>query len=280
LVRYLVRLKGEVVTMAKELYKKLSKKQLAQKGAKADMLDNSRDIDFWWSSKHKTSIKLVDHIWFDMVSHYKKSALQKKSGSPTIAGVGVKAGLEPILYDLFLRWSQDPDGYLSISRKTGQYKYDRYQRKGMSFRVSRRIFNFLIDHGYVEYHKGYKNPTNKNDAHRSKIKSADKLVALYRKFGLKPKHLTRHPDEEIIILNDLSGNKIDYKDTTTTLRQRAFLKKYNAMLESSNLDLDLTKNECKELSSRMNIFDVRVRRVFSRSSFKHVLLARQVVRYF
>jgi len=242
---------------------------IKERAKKADRLKNSRDIDFWWYSTHYISQRLIDYIWFDMVKHARRSVLQLISGIPSNAGYGVKTGLEPILCDLFLRWSQDPNGYLSISRKAEHYKQNRYHKKGMSYRISNRIFNFLIDHDYVEYHKGYRNPNNKNDAHRSKIKSNDKLIVLYKQFGLKPKYLKRHPDEEIIILNDSSGNKIDYRDTFTTLGQRVFLHKYNAMLEGSNLDLHLTKNERKELSSRMNIFDVRVRRVFSRGSFKH-----------
>ena len=64
--------------MAKDLYKNLTKKQLAAKGAKADALANFRSLDFWLYSDHRSVRQLVDAVWLVMVNEDNKNTGHKR----------------------------------------------------------------------------------------------------------------------------------------------------------------------------------------------------------
>ena len=105
---------------------------------KAEKLNNFREFDFWLYSDAPEVKRLVDHVWSKLLDSNAGKIFTLRTGLISISGRQTKEAIKPILLELFSRWIQDPDGYLSISRNVHSYR-----RNTPFVLVSRKEFFFF-----------------------------------------------------------------------------------------------------------------------------------------
>ncbi|MDO8864198.1 hypothetical protein Q6D67_21200 [Haliea sp. E1-2-M8] len=89
----------------------------------------------------------------------------------------------------------------------------------------------MEQHGYITFHKGWKDAKGFKPGRASLVLPTDKLVALYDEVmeaGFEVV-LTEHAERELVILKDRSGSREDYIDTPETNLNRERLQRMNAV---------------------------------------------------
>lgn len=225
---------------------------------------NSRPMysNYWSGAKEVDS--LVSHI--SSVIGYK---------NPT-----QKIHLKVILLNLYVNNSSDRTRYVGLSRDAHRNiaPRSRYNRLGIAAESVAQIVDALLAHELLTCDIGFEDPRTKK-RFRSKIRSTDKLLALFKEYKLALSMVTKFTEDELVIvrekLDDRPGKKLDeghkyldYKDSRFADNKRAFLKRYNDLLLNTYIDVDEFGYENKSDSElSIDLANKRVRRIFSDLKF-------------
>ena len=199
---------------------------------RAEELNNSRNLDIHKWSEYPEVNKAVDAIYeeFQALPEFKgKQNIQKKH-------------IKVIVLDLYVRYLEDKEGYISYYRMKGKYeKNTRYNQLYISF-VSVKVIDSLENLRYIEHTKGHYDRTGARASHMSRMRADEKLIDLIvNKHQITPNMVETHKHTECIILRDKdeNGKQVDipYTDDANTNTMRKDLYAYNNLLRRSHLDV-------------------------------------------
>ena len=189
-----------------------------------------------------------------------------------------RINLTQLLLDLFVRYSENPDGCISVSMsERGYRKKSRYNPSGVSSQTI-KIVKDLTDAGLIHFKRGFQNKDDPSKTFRSKIAASQKLVEFFQWFYLDESDICTAPEMEPIVLRDSDKNPIEYfgKDEPNWLHNsRDILKRYNELLQNTFIDIGIlekpfvtTLEKGKEKHVVISQNDKFVRRVFNNKSFE------------
>lgn len=200
-----------------------------------------------------------------------------------------KIHIKVILLNLYVNNSSDKTMYVGLSRDAHRNiaPRSRYNRLGIAAESVAQIVDALLAHELLTCDLGWEDLRTKKRV-RSKIRSTDKLLLLFREYKLSPAMVTKFTEDELIIvrakpdegprkkIDDRQRKKIDeghkyldYKNNRLADNMRAFLRRYNEFLFNTYIDVDEFGYENKSDSElSIDLANKRVRRIFNDLKFK------------
>ena len=239
--------------------------------------NHSRPLDVHIWSEHPEINVLVNEVW----SRFWEEEAEGKPKRGPKPKAPKKKHLKILLLDLYVCWQSDPSMYLSVHMsKSGWKANSRYNALNISSKMI-GIIKRLTDLGFLEFKKGF-------EGKLSRIRPTEKLEVLFRLTKLENDGIFHNHDKEMLVLkagNNMEvfdkGEKLEYTDTPETLAMRELLKRYNALLRRSHIDIcSLEKPHVERVSTTgkkagelLRIYidnrNVFVKRVFNNNSWEH-----------
>lgn len=239
--------------------------------------NHSRPLDVHIWSDHPEINGLVNEVW----SRFWEEEAEVKPKRGPKPKAPKKKHLKVVLLDLYVCWQSDPSMHLSVHMsKSGWKANSRYNALNLSSQMI-GIIKRLTDLGFLEFKAGF-------EGRLSRIRPTEKLELLFKLTKLNHDDLSHHHDKEMLVLKAADnmegfdkGEKLEYPDTPETLAMREMLKRYNALLRRSHIDIcSLEKPYVERLSTKgqkagelvrihIDNRNVFVKRVFNNNSWKH-----------
>lgn len=239
--------------------------------------NHSRPLDVHIWSEHPEINVLVTELW----SHFWETEpqdMQKRGPKPKAPK---KKHLKVLLLDLYVCWQDDPSMYLSVHMsKSGWKANSRYNALNLSSQMI-CIIKRLSDLNFLEFKAGF-------EGRLSRIRPTEKLELLFRHTKLANDDISHNHDKEMLILKAgdgiegfNKGEKLEYTDTPETFAMRDVLKRYNALLQRSHIDIcsleipvmerlsTKGKQAGESLKIQIDNRNVFIKRVFNNGSWKH-----------
>lgn len=171
-------------------------------------LDYSRELDMWiWSNKPEI-VRSAEFLFPRIIKNIRGKFDRNR----------LKNHLKVFLTELFVAHKQDTKLFISFSRNKNSYKASkRFDKVYLRYKYVILVSDFLIDNGYVEYHKGV------NFSHfsrESRIRASQKLLRLFRKYREEGGVILRRNPP--VILRD--ENKQDSEFDFDTLEVKTIIK--------------------------------------------------------
>ena len=232
---------------------------------KAEELNNSRPLDVWRVSEYPEAQRAIDHIYQEIAD---AGLVSKRFASKW------RDTVRAVVLDLYVAHVSDPTMYIGYSRNHNKYSQSsRYSALFFSVGILPKVVDYLKDNGYIDHHGHRHDKKNPAKSRQSRMRATSKLIDLVQdQYNVDLSMISRHKDEEVIILRDKKKKDIEYEDTPDTIRMRDNLNKINEWLEYSIILLEVTDEELKELQGRLkrkiDFTDKRLRRIFNNGSFE------------
>jgi len=221
----------------------------------------------------------------------------------------LKEHVRVIILNLCSAYSSDPEKYVGYLRRSGAYKRKwGYQGFQFGYYNLTKVTNFLTNYGYIEHELGYPS-SEQYEGQISKMRATVKLIDLIeRQKNVTPDMIiTDTSHEEVIIVKGLKPkprivkkiiiNKRGRKQrvTNTIKRKRKVCKTpdngkvrkmrenvrfINSVIEQSEIKLDITDQELRELNVRLNRDDDKYKQAvdYKRKFLHRVFLDRRLDR--
>lgn len=205
-----------------------------------------------------------------------------------------KTHLRVLVCDLYHNYKGNKERYLNVglSKELGKFKLiRRYNRFEIGYRLLKESVDFLRGGDYIEYKQGYRREGFAN-GFQTRIRATEKLIVflelehhvteqmvhiyqsqeliIRKQKPIKKKITTKNRQGKAINLNVKIKLLDEYNDTNHTKRWRNTLERYNALLDSTYLDIDLASYLPSKKRKRPLFIDLsrkRVRRIFSNGNF-------------
>ena len=201
---------------------------LSQKSDSAEPVDdhglwNSRPLDVHTWSEHPEVNTFVDEIYRE---HF-------EGGNESIR----KKHLKVLLLDLYMAWCDDPDLKIAVHRNTNQYKArSRYNSLHISS-ITPTIVDRLVEVALIDFHNGFNDRRRGGRSRLSRIWPTEALLDKFQVARFGPLDISHHDGKECIVLRDIDGETVEYKDTPKIRRMREHLKAYNDLLSQTYIDI-------------------------------------------
>lgn len=220
-------------------------------------LDNSRELDIWiWSNKPEI-VKSANFLFPRIMQNITKKIDKNR----------LKNHLKVFLTELFVAHKQNTKLFISFSQNKNSYRASkRFDKIYLRYKYVILVTDFLIENGYVEYHKGIK---FSHFARESRIRASQKLLRLFRKYrGEGGVVLRRNPP---VILRDENKKDIDFD--MDNLEVKTIIKNVNRInkcLDRHYIDFYVTWDEFYDYmkDGPINEQTKNYARVFNNSDFK------------
>ena len=237
--------------------------------------NHSRPLDVHRWSDYSEVNPFIDELYNNHIKDIaENSRIQKKH-------------LKLVLLDLFIAWIDDPELNIGVHMHEGAYSDGTIFSKGKSrynelnIKVSTiKVIHRLRDLGFIGFKKGYEGSVE-YAPRLSRIWATDKLISLFKEAAFSYFDINYSKDREVIILRNEDKVDVEYEDNESTEEMRDLLHDYNALLNTTFIDipeLDTPRIELEEKKHRQRrnkpIFvnishhDKFTRRIFNNSSFE------------
>ena len=159
-------------------------------------LDNSRELDMWiWSNKPEI-VKSADFLFPKIMKNISQKLDKNR----------LKNHIKVFLTELFVAYRHDVKLFISFSRDKNSYRASkRFDKIYLRYKYVIIVVDFLINNGYVEFHKGV---NFSYFARESRIRASKKLLRLFRKYQAEGGVILRRNPP--IILKDENKKEIDF----------------------------------------------------------------------
>lgn len=177
-----------------------------------------------------------------------------------------------VLLDLYVAWLMHPDLKIAVAMGASAYKpKSRYNALGISKKTLDVVW-LLHDAGLVHVKRGFHVRSEAGGTGRlTRIWPTPELIALFKGCNLDAYQIGVSREEEVIILKDDEGDRIEYEDTAETRQMRQVVRDYNDLLARQFIDIRQLDDPWIERSDGSRVMigpsEQRVHRVFNRSSF-------------
>lgn len=230
---------------------------------------HSRPIDVHLCSDHPEVKGLTDKVWGEAGLDRFEGTTGRKPKRP------FREQLRVLLLDLYVAWLEDPDLCIGVSMNVNAWKTDsRYNALHLSKRLL-DIIPALHDAGLLDMSKGSYSAPNAPGNRTTRIRASETLQKSFADAKFARQDIKRAEGEEIIILKNDQGRKVEYEDTPETTLMRERLEAYNQLIASSFIDirsldepvLEITDDDGNTRAIRLDEDTYRTHRIFSRGSW-------------
>ncbi len=204
--------------------------------------DYKRKVDHTLTSDHPRVLELADRL-LNEFEFYR--------GEPYRNRRQYKANLVNILMNLYRAVAWGEHLYVAYSRDANRYKTrTRYNKLSIGYTPYVALVDALEERGYVEAKPGFK----MDDCARAPVmKATDQLVIQFVKSDFQPDMVRR--ERELIVLKGAKrkdGHKplMEFADEPKINRMRKNVAKINAQIASSEIWLELTAADRRDLAQR------------------------------
>lgn len=197
---------------------------------------HSRPIDVHRWSDHPEVNDIVDAVWREHLHDFRANQSGPKPKTR------FKDQLKVLILDLYVAWATDPDLSIGVPMSVGAWNTSsRYNALHIS-KVIIPIVHKLDEVGLIDLARGsYSGPgaaSNRN----TRIRASQLLQGMFAKARFELEDIFHSPHRETIILRNDDGPEgrsrpIEYEDTEDTIRMRADLQAYNALLARTFIDI-------------------------------------------
>ena len=236
--------------------------------------NHSRPLDVHRWSNFPEVNTFIDKLYDNNIKNVSENAkIQKKH-------------LKLVLLDLFIAWTDDPELNIGVHMHESAYSDGTIFSKGKSrynelnIKVTTiKVVHRLRDLSFIGFKQGYEGSAQ-YAPRVSRIWSKDKLIKLFKEVTFSYFDINYSKDREVVILRNDDKKDIDYDDSKPIQEMRDLLRDYNALLNTTFIDipeLDVPRIELKEQKQRrrrnkpifINIshHDKFTRRIFNNSTF-------------
>jgi hypothetical protein len=184
---------------------------------------NARPLDVHTWSAHPEVNAFVNEIYDELTSISGNERINKKL-------------LKVLLLDLYVAWCADPTLMIMFSRDNNAYVAgSRYNEIKVGKKI-RDIVDTLEQHGIVHQKVGFQDRVA-NIGYQSRLWASDKLEQKFSEARFSRFSTCIYEGRESIILRDRNKKDVDYEDTPETHRMRSLMADYNALLDSTHIDI-------------------------------------------
>ena len=222
-------------------------------------LDHSRPLDVHrWSDFPEADI-FVDEV-YAQCQRGKRTNIERKH-------------FKVVLLDLYVAWLLDRlDLKIAVPMQPAAYKAkSRYNTLHISSKTI-TVVRLLKKAGLIDMRLGFYDRRKDGLGRLTRVWPTPHLIALFRDSQLDATKV-RRVDQEVIILKDEKGMKVEYEDTDETRQMRQGGPKYNDLLSRQFIDIRRLDRPLIELSDGTTLMigpsRQQVHRVFNRSSFDY-----------
>jgi hypothetical protein len=237
-----------------------------QKFKKSELL-YSRPLDVHRWSEHPEVKAAVDHIFREME--------ELGMVSRGVSKDKLKRHLRVVVLDLFHCHIHTPRMFVGYSRNNNDFSApERYDKLFIKRKPLCRAVDGLTELGYIEHYAGFYDRRPGGKGFQSRMRATRKLIDLIeRRYRLIPAMVGefKGKERELIVLKapkDKQGRKrpIDYEDTPETHEMRENARKFNAILDQT--DIRLAVNDAL-IPQNIDLSRKRLHRVFNNASWDH-----------
>lgn len=200
-------------------------------------LDHYRHIDLAKTSHHPDIEALRNDLIDAMRPHLPVKQVRSK----------FKATLAVLLSNLLAAWAVDEDLFVAYSRDENHpgYRADsQYNRTGVSYTNLIQAIAALEAIGYVSHRKGFQDRRS-GISRRSRVRTEGPLRAMFSRLDDPVALLVQ--EREILVLRDADKSPLPFDDTQQVRAMRRRLEKLNALLADTQVTLEMTAKEKREL---------------------------------
>lgn len=177
--------------------------------------------------------------------------------------------LKIVVLDLFIAWQDNPTLSLGYSRDKKNYgQGTRYKKIHFKYKPMVAVCDALEDLDYAKQKKGFYDHAS-GLSRQTRIRPTHKLIELILKCHIEREMIHRSILE--VQMRDASKNEIDVSAKATTKRLTPKVRRINEMLDSTDIVLQVTRNQYLDILNRTGLPDTTrcsVSRKFNNSSFK------------
>jgi hypothetical protein len=221
-------------------------------------LDNSRALDVHRWSDFPEADAFIDEV-YALCQEGKRTDIERKH-------------FKVLLLDLYVAWLVDPALKITVAMQPAAYKAkSRYN----ALRISHKtidVVRLLQAADLIEVKLGFHDRRKGGASRLTRIWPTEALIARFKTSQLT-EPMVRRTEQEVIILKDERGKKVEYADTPETEAMRRLVGDYNDLLSKQFIDIRRLNSPWIDLSdgTRLMIGPSRqqVHRVFNRSSFEN-----------
>ena len=190
-------------------------------------LDYFHSFDVFLTSNDQSVDQLTEHLIDEYVQKTKSTNFQRSKYTRT---------LKVMLVNLLYCHQTSSKLFLAISRTSNHYSIDRrYNPLGVNVTAINKLIDWLDNENYIVQFKGIHFDGR---ASRTRIRSKDKLITLYKKMKAIAAKIVSRPDREVILLKDKDKKPKPYTDNKETNRMRKAVQDLNLLLENTKLELN------------------------------------------
>jgi hypothetical protein len=176
-----------------------------------------------------------------------------------------------VLLNLYRCYRFDPEKWVVYVRRKGNYEIVfKYNRNRIAWTSLVRIIDELIGRDFVDHVPGfYYRKQEVGQGKCSRVRAKPDLIELLEdEYGFTWDVYQKRPDEEVIILKDEDKKPVDYEDNSRNeaARKRTFVRKYNAFLQKTYLDIDAEGFQPNH-DLNIDLSRRKIYRVFNNNSF-------------
>lgn len=219
----------------------------------------SRLLDQWRTSDAPE----VDAVLAELVDELKLQE-QRTRARKVDDEARLQATLKAIVLDLYATSRANPERYIRIGRRKGDYaKLTRYTNDKLSYQPVIDVTDFLRHSGYTDYLKGYYKKeikTGRRSAHRA----TSKLMDAFNRHAVALEMIIASSGSELVRLKDENKILTEYDDTNETRAFRDNLVRINKVIADCDISLNMTGTDIGAMQERrLNKQNDKVARKFN-----------------
>lgn len=195
-----------------------------------------------------------------------------------------KASIRVILLNLFEAWHVSPSEWVYLSLARAAYNLSKDVNPLIGYRSLKDVWDGLVKLGYVDFVKGIsdkdRGPTafsKRQHGYSTRMKATEAVISfLQDTHGLTVNMMFRLRPRELIVLKDNHKRPMNYEDTPDTISMRDNVKRINALLSKSRIELNTDNDTLKALQQErqeankkpIDLTSISLHRAFSKGSFE------------
>ena len=193
-------------------------------------------------AEHKNKVRAIDYSGYINIIEEVYSGLSLEGHNQRIA----KNYIKLIILNIAFNYNADKKRYTGFHLNEKQYNPKSRYNKNQIGKTIIKIAWAMHKAEFIVLRRGYNNKYNPEASYNAKLSPTKKLIDLMKKNKLNYNLVTRHPEEETIVVKIKKGKNnvpIEYEDTEEILSYRKLMVDYNNLLANTHIDVYARKND-------------------------------------
>ena len=217
-------------------------------------------------AEHKNKVRAIDYSGYINIIEEVYSGLSLEGHNQRIA----KNYIKLIILNIAFNYNADKKRYTGFHLNEKQYNPKSRYNKNQIGKTIIKIAWAMHKAEFIVLRRGYNNKYNPEASYNAKLSPTKKLIDLMKKNKLNYNLVTRHPEEETIVVKIKKGKNnvpIEYEDTEEILSYRKLMVDYNNLLANTHIDVYARKNDGIKFGKVETPIEISQNRKFVRRIF-------------